>query len=87
MPRSTDPLLSRLLELLDAETAAAVQLRHRLHEQPELAHQELRTAAIVTEALPAASIAVAGTGRLARIGPAAGAPLAEIGRASCRERV
>jgi amidohydrolase len=76
MPPSTDTLLARLLELIDSELAAAVQLRHRLHEQPELAHQELRTATIVADALPVACTTVAGTGRLARVGPATGKPLA-----------
>jgi amidohydrolase len=68
MARSTDALLGQLLELIEAELAEAVRLRHRLHEQPELAHEELRTATIVAEALPVASTTVAGTGRLARIG-------------------
>lgn len=89
MQRSTDALLARLLELIDSELVAAVQLRHRLHEQPELAHQELRTAAIVAEALPVACTTVAGTGRLARIGPAAGKPLAiraELDGLPIRER-
>jgi amidohydrolase len=76
MPRSTDIPLADLLELIDGELAQAVALRHRLHEQPELAHQEQRTAAIVAEALPVACAKVAGTGRLARIGPDAGRVLA-----------
>jgi amidohydrolase len=76
MPRSTDTWLAKLLALIDGELEQAVQLRHRLHEQPELAHRELRTASIVAEALPVACAAVAGTGRLARIGPAAGRALA-----------
>jgi amidohydrolase len=76
MPGSTDPLLARLLELIDGELAQAVQLRHRLHEQPELAHDELRTAAIVADALPVACTTVAGTGRIARIGPDSGSVLA-----------
>jgi amidohydrolase len=70
MATSTDTLLSRLLELIDGELAGAVRLRHRLHEQPELAHEELRTATLVAQALPVASTTVAGTGRLARIGGA-----------------
>jgi amidohydrolase len=76
MARSTDASLARLLELIDGELAEAVQLRHRLHEQPELAHREQRTAAIVAEALPVACATIAGTGRLARIGPAGGRALA-----------
>jgi amidohydrolase len=76
MPPSTDTLLAELLALIESELAATVQLRHRLHAQPELAHRELRTASIVAEALPVACIPVAGTGRLARVGPATGKPLA-----------
>jgi amidohydrolase len=76
MATSTDPLLSRLLELIDGELAEAVALRHRLHEQPELAHQELHTAAIVAESLPVAAATVAGTGRLARVGRAEGGTVA-----------
>jgi amidohydrolase len=76
MPRSTDALLARLLERLDGELPAAVELRHRLHADPELAHAEERTAAAVAEALPVPCLTVAGTGRLARVGPVDGAPLA-----------
>ncbi len=78
MATSTDTVLERLLELIDGELAAAVALRHRLHEQPEPAHQELRTATIVGEALPAGvdTTTVAGTGRLARVGSPRGAALA-----------
>jgi amidohydrolase len=78
MARSTDAVLDRLLALIEGELAGAVELRHRLHEEPELAHEELRTAALVSEALPPGMDATtaAGTGRLVRIGPARGAPLA-----------
>jgi amidohydrolase len=76
MPTSTDPLLKRLLGLLEAELAQAVELRHALHEQPELAREERRTAALVAEALPVSCTAVAGTGRLARVGGSDTAPLA-----------
>ena len=89
MATSTDGLLARLLALIDGELAEAVQLRRRLHEQPELAHEELRTASIVAEALPTQSSVAAGTGRLARIGPAQGSPLAvraELDGLPMRER-
>jgi amidohydrolase len=76
MARSTDVWLARLLTLIDGELSSAVELRHRLHERPELAHEELHTAAIVAEALPVASSTVAGTGRMARIGASDGVPLA-----------
>jgi amidohydrolase len=89
MATSTDTLLERLLELIDGELDGAVQLRHRLHEQPELAHDELRTAALVAAALPVASTVVAATGRLARVGAAHGEALAvraELDGLPIRER-
>jgi amidohydrolase len=89
MARSTDTLLAALLALLDGELADAVRLRRVLHEQPELAHEELRTATLVADALPVASATVAGTGRLARIGPPQGAVLAmraELDGLPIRER-
>jgi amidohydrolase len=89
MPRSTDTLLAKLLRLIDSELAAAVELRHLLHAQPELAHEELRTATIVADALPVGCTTVAGTGRLARVGPATGQPLAiraELDGLPIRER-
>ena len=76
MQRSTDDLLARLLAALEAELPAAVELRHRLHAEPELAHEEQRTAAAVVAALPVPCTAAAGTGRLARVGPSDGPPLA-----------
>ena len=76
MATSTDTLLAALLALIEGELPDAVRLRRLLHEQPELAHEELRTAAIVADALPVASTTVAGTGRLARVGPSHGAVLA-----------
>ncbi|MHB8235564.1 MAG: M20/M25/M40 family metallo-hydrolase, partial [Solirubrobacteraceae bacterium] len=78
MATSTDTVLERLLELIDGELGEAIALRHRLHEEPELAHQELRTAAMIDEALPAGvhTTTVAGTGRLARVGSTRGAALA-----------
>lgn len=80
MPPSTDRpparLLTRLLAGVERELPHAVALRHRLHSQPELAHAEEWTAAAVAEELPVACATVAGTGRMARVGPVAGAPVA-----------
>ncbi len=70
MGRSTDALLARLLERVERELAGAVALRHRLHAEPELAHAEQRTAAAIAEALPVGCTPAAGTGRIARLGPA-----------------
>ncbi len=92
MPRpATTELLGRLLEGIERELPRAVELRHRLHAQPELAHEEERTAAAVAAELlaergmlavgecPPASVTcatVAGTGRIAQVGPADGAAVA-----------
>jgi amidohydrolase len=78
MPRSTDrsaaqasgELLAALLAGIERELPAAVELRHRLHAQPELAHAEHATAAAVSRALPVPSVAAAGTGVIARVDPA-----------------
>jgi amidohydrolase len=69
MPRSTEELLARLLEALERELPLAVELRRRLHAQPELAHAEQRTAAAIAERLPVPATTAAGTGRIARVGP------------------
>jgi len=69
MPRSTDALLTRLLEGIERELPRAVALRRRLHAAPELAHAEEQTAASVAAELPVSCQPVAGTGRIARIGP------------------
>jgi amidohydrolase len=76
MPGSTDTALARLLAALEPELAGAVELRHRLHAIPEPAHEERRTAKIVREHLPVAATNAAGTGLLARVGAAGGAPIA-----------
>jgi len=76
MPRSTDDLLARLLDQLEHELPAAVELRHRLHAQPELAHAEKQTAEAVAARLPVPSETVAGTGRIARVGPGTGPAIA-----------
>src|SRR5580704_8734533 len=66
----TAGLLGKLLEGIEQEMPHAVELRHRLHAQPELAHAEEWTAAAVAQELPVACATVAGTGRIARVGPA-----------------
>jgi amidohydrolase len=76
MAPSTDEPLSRLLAGVEQELPRAVELRHRLHASPELAHAEEQTAAAVEAELPVACARVAGTGRIARVGAAAGAPVA-----------
>jgi amidohydrolase len=93
MPSPTEQLLARLLGGLERELPAAVDLRHRLHAQPELAHAEERTAAAVEQELPVASTTVAQTGRIARVdqagaGPGAGAVAvrAELDGLPVRER-
>ena len=67
---STDPLRT-LLNSLEAELPRAVTLRERLHSSPEPSHEEHETARLVAEGLgtPDAS-RVAGTGLVARAGPA-----------------
>jgi amidohydrolase len=89
MPPSTDALLQRLLAGIERELPRAIDLRHRLHADPELAHAEQRTAAAVAAELPVAAETVAGTGRIARIGPDAGAAVAvraELDGLPLRER-
>jgi amidohydrolase len=76
MPPSTEPLLARLLTALERELPRAVELRHRLHAEPELAHAEQRTAASVAGELPVAGVTVAETGLAALVGGGAGAPVA-----------
>jgi amidohydrolase len=76
MPPSIDELRARLFASIEHELPRAVALRHRLHERPELAHAESATAAAVCEELPVSSVAAAGTGRIARVGPLDGAAVA-----------
>jgi amidohydrolase len=76
MPLSTERPLGALLQALEQELPAAVELRHRLHAQPELAHSEQLTAAAVAAELPVQGETVAGTGLMARVGSAAGPPVA-----------
>ncbi|HEY2767604.1 MAG TPA: M20 family metallopeptidase [Solirubrobacteraceae bacterium] len=75
-PRSNPDLLARLLRGIDRELPAAIELRHRLHAQPELAHAEHRTAETIAAALPVTAQAAAGTGLIARVGPADGPAVA-----------
>jgi amidohydrolase len=76
MPPSTEPQLDRLLAGIERELPAAIELRHRLHSDPELAHAELRTAAAIARELPVESRSAAGTGLLARVGPDGGVAVA-----------
>jgi amidohydrolase len=94
MQRSTDPLLTGLLEGIEQELERAVSLRRRLHAAPELAHAERRTSASIADELPVACRTVAGTGLFALIDPGAGdehraAPIAvraELDGLALRER-
>jgi amidohydrolase len=70
MPASTESLLPRLLAEIERELPRAVELRHRLHAEPELARAEQRTAAAIDAQLPTAAAVTAGTGRIAAIGAA-----------------
>jgi amidohydrolase len=70
-------LRAALTALLASELPAAVELRHDLHQHAELSGAEARTAAAAAAALGAPdATAVAGTGRLIRIGPQAGPAIA-----------
>jgi amidohydrolase len=72
----TEALLTRLLAGIERELPRAVDLRHRLHAQPELAHEEFETSAAVAAEMPVECELVATTGRIARVGPADGAAVA-----------
>ena len=61
-------LLERLLAGVELELSPAVELRHRLHARPELAHREEQTAATLAAELPVPSTRVATTGLIARVG-------------------
>jgi amidohydrolase len=54
---------------LEEELPDAVELRHRLHAEPEVSGAEERTARLVAEAVGGDAETVAGTGRILRIGP------------------
>jgi amidohydrolase len=68
MARSTELAAGELLAALEGELEQAVELRRRLHGDPELSHAEVRTAELVAAELPVRARAAAGTGRLALIG-------------------
>jgi amidohydrolase len=73
---STD-LLQTLLASLEAELPGAIPLRERLHANPEPSNAEHGTARLVAEALDAPETEpVAGTGLIARAGPAGGRAVA-----------
>lgn len=69
-------ILTRLLAAIERELPRAVELRHRLHARPELAHAEHETSAALAAELPVAGERVAGTGLIARVGPTHGPPVA-----------
>jgi amidohydrolase len=75
MPPSTDALLERLLSGIEEQLPDAVELRHRLHARPELAHEEDWTAVSIAAELPVPCVPAAGTGRLARVGSPAARPV------------
>ncbi|HEY4996835.1 MAG TPA: amidohydrolase, partial [Solirubrobacteraceae bacterium] len=82
-------MLLALLEALERELPAALELRRELHAQPELAHAEHQTAARVAAALPVPATTVAGTGLAALIAGGPGAPVAlraELDALPIRER-
>jgi amidohydrolase len=72
MPPSTDDVLTHLLAAIERELPRAVELRHRLHAHPELAHAEHETSTAVVAELPVACQRAAGTGLIARVGAADG---------------
>jgi amidohydrolase len=59
------------------ELPAAIELRHRIHAEPRLSHDEWDTARLVADALGAPDAPnVAGAGRVVRIGPSSGPSIA-----------
>ncbi|KAA9381057.1 amidohydrolase [Microbispora cellulosiformans] len=69
MPDRDEPLAARLERALRGETAAAVELRHRLHAAPDLSGAEGPTRDLVLAELPGHPVdLVAGTGALVRVG-------------------
>ena len=62
--------LGPLLGGLEHELPLALELRRRIHAQPELAHREQSTAAAIVQALEAEVIRTGGTGVIAQIGGA-----------------
>ncbi len=76
MPPSTERLLERLLAGIDHELPRALELRRRLHSQPELAHAEQHTAAAIAAEMPVECVTAADTGGLAVVGPQRTRPVA-----------
>jgi amidohydrolase len=89
-----ESLLPRLLDAIARELPRAVELRHRLHSRPELAHEERETLAMLAEELPVECLPAAGTGGFAFVGeetdgaapPGAVAVRAELDGVPVRER-
>ncbi|HWY90246.1 MAG TPA: M20 family metallopeptidase [Solirubrobacteraceae bacterium] len=75
-PDTSPGMLPRLLAGIERELPRAVELRHRLHARPELAHAEFETAATVSAEMPVACEPVAETGLIARVGSTNGAAVA-----------
>jgi amidohydrolase len=69
-------IVTRLLALVADEVPSATRLRHELHATPELGHDEVATAALVSQALGAPAEPVVGTGLLVRVGDGAAAVVA-----------
>jgi amidohydrolase len=64
-------------QLLAAELPAAIELRHRIHAEPRLSHDERDTARLVADALGASDAPeVGGAGRVVRIGAPGGPSIA-----------
>ncbi|MHB8240691.1 MAG: M20 metallopeptidase family protein [Solirubrobacteraceae bacterium] len=76
MRPSTEHVLERVLAGIEREIPRAIDLRHRLHALPELAHKEEQTAAMIAAELPVECTAAAGTGRLALVGEPGGGAVA-----------
>jgi amidohydrolase len=67
-PPTSETVLDALIEGIAAELPLAVELRHRLHRHPELAHEEHATLEALAEELPVECRPVAGTGGFALVG-------------------
>jgi amidohydrolase len=70
-------LYGRWQQRLVEELPAAIELRHRIHAEPRLSHDEWDTARLVADALDASDTPeIAGAGRIVRIGPGSGPSIA-----------
>jgi amidohydrolase len=74
--RISTEVLMKLLAGIEAELPRAVELRRRLHSNPELAHAEQWTSSVLADELPVKSLAAAGSGLIARVGPSGGGAIA-----------